>query len=53
MTTPDESRCPTEVGHRGGDDEQRRQVEDLDDGTLDPDEFAREPDWSDEGTDDE
>jgi hypothetical protein len=31
----------------------RRDAEDLEDGSLDPDELSGEPDWWDEGSDDE
>jgi hypothetical protein len=41
-------RCPTEVGHPG-----TRSAEELEDGTLDPDELDREPTWWDERSDDE
>ena len=35
------------------DEEARRQEEELEDGSLDPDELSGEPDWWDEGIDDE
>ena len=36
-----------------GDEEQTRQAEELEDGSLDPDELDAEPSWWDEGSDDE
>jgi hypothetical protein len=35
------------------DEEARRRAEELEDGSLDPDELTDEPDWWDEGSDDE
>jgi hypothetical protein len=35
------------------DDEARRRAEELEDGSLDPDELDGEPEWWDEGSDDE
>ena len=34
-------------------DERARQASELEDGSLDPDELEAEPDWWDEGSDDE
>ena len=44
---------PDEQADESRDDEARRAAEELEDGTLDPDELDREPAWWGEGSDDE
>ena len=40
-------------GEERDSDDARRRAEELEDGSLDPDELDGEPDWWDEGSDDE
>ncbi len=49
MTDGDRDEKPESTG----DEEARRRGEELEDGSLDPDELTDEPDWWDEGSDDE